>query len=113
MINLKYLVQAWELYLLLIPRFRPSHCLSSRISNAEAHAVLYIIYHVTGWIHDTYLYKTRRHLPLPYLLLEFKVAKFEAKKTRRQVNAFQNICIALIPLRIGVNTKTIANIMYF
>lgn len=42
-INLQYLVQAWELYLLLIPRFRPSHCLSSRISNAEAHADMYVM----------------------------------------------------------------------
>lgn len=34
--------KARDLYVSLIPHTRPSHCLRSRISNAEAHADMYI-----------------------------------------------------------------------
>ena len=33
--------------------------------------------------HEAYIYKPHGHLPLPCLLVHFKVAKFEPKKTRR------------------------------
>lgn len=40
-----------------------------RISNAEAHADMYVTYPHARKAHEVLLYKSRRHLPLPCLLL--------------------------------------------
>ena len=107
--------KAWELYLSLIPHFRPSHCPNPRISNEESpRRFVWRYKFLHGKAQEPYLYKTRRHLPLPCLLGLFKVAKFEVSKTRRSSKRLSIIClVSLHTLIIGVERKHHKDINFF
>ena len=68
-----YNKKAWELYLLLIPHPRPSHCLLYKDKQRESpRCIVCHMHSCVFWTHEAQLYKLHGHLPLPCLLVQFK-----------------------------------------